>query len=410
MTDHDRLSDTLRGRADSLGDQHPLSLDDVKGRATGIRRRRRVVSGLAVAAVLTVAVPAGIAVTDRATSTTRPDSGPAATTEVSPDPSPVTPAGPVPLDTDTSARSGEAGVPVLYDGLVHLPEGGAFELPGDYTDMVRTSTGWAGVVGGIDDTGRLDLLDEDGSVVDTAEATRGLAVSHDRTVLAYVTPEGDVVVRSAGTGEPLTRLTQELSAPAGVLGSDGCGDGCTVYANARTGPEPTSVRVTADGAEPAYDFLQVTGVTEDGRVAGVVSVEEDPARDPGSCSAVVDASGEQVWRTCDFSLGRFSPDGELVLGHPAYRSGEGDSSLAVLDADDGTVLAEYVNDAESQAFIRSTVWDIDGSVLGLVRQGMSWHLMRFTADGQLSHATSGGRGEWPYDDAGDAPVRFVTGP
>ena len=151
-------------------------------------------------------------------------------------------------------------------------------------------------------------------------------------------------------------------------------------------------------------------MTEDGRVAGIVSVEDDPTKEPGSCSAVLDSTNKQLWKTCDFTLGRFSPDGELVLGHPAYRSGEGDSSLAILDADDGTVLVEYITDADSQAFVTSTAWDADGTVLGIVRQGTSWHLMRFTSDGQLSHATSGGVGSWEYDDAGDVPIRFPTAP
>ena len=409
MTDHDRLADTLRGRADSLGDQHPLSLDDVKGRATGIRRRRRVVGGLAAAAVLAVAVPAGLSVVDRTSSTSRPDPGPAATTDGSPVPDPAVPSAPVPLDTNTGARSGEAGIPVLYDGLAHLPDGGTFELAGDYTDFVGTEDGWAGVVGGIDDTGPLHFLDQGGAVVEEAEATRGLAVSSDGTMLSYVTPEGDVMVRTGATNERLAALGG-LATPAGVVGSDGCSDGCTVFANVGTGPRPAAFRVTGDGAEPAYDFLEVTGVTEDGRVAGVISIEDDPTKEQGVCSAVVDASGDELWETCDFTLGRFSPDGELVLGHPAYQSGEGDGSLAILDADDGTVLAEYVNDAESQAFVLTTAWDVDGSVLGLVRQGMEWHLMRFTADGQLSHTTSGGVGSWEYDDAGDVPIRFPTAP
>ena len=178
-----------------------------------------------------MAVPAGIAVTDRTASTTRPDSGPAATAT----PSPVTPVAPVPLDATTDARSGEAGIPLLYDGLAHLPDGGTFPLPGDYTDMVRLEDGWAGVVGGVDGTGPLDLLDDDGSVVDTREATRGLAVTHDGTVLAYVTPQGDVMVSADGEHERLGQVQAELVTPAGVLGADGCADGCTVLTNFETG-------------------------------------------------------------------------------------------------------------------------------------------------------------------------------
>lgn len=409
MTHHDRLADALRGHADTLGDQHPLSLDDVKRRATGIRRRRRAVGGLAAAAVLGVAVPAGLAVSDRAASTTRPDTGPVATGEGSPDPSPVTPAGRVPLDTDTSAHSGEAGIPMLYDGLAHLPDGGTFELPGDYSEMVRTADGWAGVVGGVDDSGPLHLLDEGGTVVDTAEATRGLAVSHDGSVLAYVTPGGELVVVADGEPRSLGDLPGDVLLPAGVFGSEGCADdSCAVFTN---DPADGALRTVPPGTtERASELIEVAGVTADGRVSGTISVQDDPTKEPGSCSAVVDDAGEQLWKTCDRTLGEFSRDGELVLGHPAYQSGEGDGSLAILDADDGTVLAEYVNDAESQAFVLSTAWDVDGSVLGLVRQGMEWHLMRFTADGQLSHATSGGVGSWDYTDDPVPPVRFVPGP
>jgi hypothetical protein len=409
MTDHDRLADTLRGHADSLGDQHPLTLDDVKGRATGIRRRRRVVSGLAAAAVLAVAVPAGLSVVDRTAGTTRPDPGPAASTS-DPDPTPQVTEGPGHLDARTGLRSGEAGIPVLYDGLAHLPDGGTFELAGDYTDFVATDDGWAGVVGGIDDTGPLHFLDQDGTVVEEAEATRGLAVSHDASVLAYVTPEGDVMVRTGQGSERLGEVQADLATPAGVVGGAGCDEGCTVYTNFETGSGGGAARTGTPETQEPFRLLEVTGVTGDGRVAGILSYGDDPTKEPGSCSAVLDDANRQLWRTCDFALGRFSPDGELVLGHPAYRSGEGDGSLAILDADDGTVLAEYVNDAESQAFVLTTAWDVDGSVLGLVRQGMEWHLMRFTADGQLSHATSGGVGSWEYDDAGDVPVRFPTLP
>ena len=66
--DEDRLSRGLHDRADSLHGA-PLELDDVKRSARGIRRRRQVLAGLAVAAVVAVAVPVGIS----ATGSTRAD-------------------------------------------------------------------------------------------------------------------------------------------------------------------------------------------------------------------------------------------------------------------------------------------------------------------------------------------------
>ena len=60
MSDLDNeLSQALRRRAESMHGT-PLAFDDVRGKATSIRRRRRVASGLAVAAAVAVIVPTAL--------------------------------------------------------------------------------------------------------------------------------------------------------------------------------------------------------------------------------------------------------------------------------------------------------------------------------------------------------------
>lgn len=132
MTDTDRLTEELRrqaqARARSLTDQHPLSLDDVRGRARGIRRRRYAVTGLAAAAVVAVTVPLGVAVTDRLDRT--PTHGPAdghtdhQTRLVHPSPTP-TPTLPrrLALTSDVPQAASAVAVPYLSGKTLYSADG-----------------------------------------------------------------------------------------------------------------------------------------------------------------------------------------------------------------------------------------------------------------------------------------------
>jgi hypothetical protein len=191
----------------------------------------------------------------------------------------------------------------------------------------------------------------------------------------------------------------------GVTGSDSCmenseGGGCAVFLNSQ-GEQRAAYSATAHGiVAPLPGLLAVAGLSPDGSLSGLVS-----ASDGGSCSQVLGRDWEKAWQTCDYTLGQFSPDGRYVIGYPAYRDGIGDSSVAILDAHTGEVLAEYVNSEEHPAFINTAVWDEDSTLLATVFEKDAWSLMRMTPDGELTRVSN-------LIDASmdEVPLRFSTRP
>lgn len=398
MNEQDRLTETLRQRADrldaELGTAHPISLDDVRQRAGGIRRRRAALSGLAAAAVLAVAVPVGLSVTDRTSGGI--DSGPVATTTA--DPTRTSEATPLPegsrtvlLTNRVESTSSAPGIAYLRSGTLVTPDGGEIDLATSYDELTPWGDGWVGYVRGNDDPGQVDLLDADGDVLSTRPAETAPAVSEAGQVVAYGAPGGGLMV-VAPDAEPqlLRELRDGRPRPVGVVsGSGTCdeetgGGVCVVFfdelsADGEDGPEARYA--SSHGILDTLPALvSVGGAAPDGRVSGTTEFTEDG----GSCSALLAADWSTQWETCDHSLGRFSPDGRLVIGYPAYRSGAGDASVAMLDAATGEVLVEFRNDAETQAFVGDVEWDVDGSLLATVYERGSWSLMRMTLGGQLT--------------------------
>ena len=397
MSNHDPLRDALRSRAEELGDPNPLTLDDVKGRARGIRRRRAAVSGLAAAAVLAVAVPMGIAVTDRVG--TSPQDPPVAGPSVpptddgsaSPDGSPA-PKGPqrVPLTVEVDGTSYAPEIPYLYDGTLVRPDGTEVAVDGDYRGFAPVGDGW--VATRTDDEGNafVDLLDPEGRVTGSEPSTGALAGSSDGTVAAFATPDGQLMTVTPGAAptslvEP-EALPDGFLTPVAVLGSDSCdedaaGGGCAVFFDSADAEDQAAWSATAKGiVSPFPGLLGLGGISPDGSTTGTTSVSMD-----GSCSALVGPDrGEIAWKTCDYTLGRFSPDGRYVIGHPAYQSGFGDASVAILDARTGNLLAEFQSSAEPQAAVYDVVWDTDSTLVATVFEEGTWSLMRMAADASLT--------------------------
>ena len=412
MSNQEPLRDALRHRADRLGDTSPLTLDDVKGRARGIRRRQAAVTGLAAAAVLAVAVPVGIAVTDRVG--TDPDNPPVAGPSATPSQdgtSSPSPTGPrrVVLTTEVSETSDAPAIPYLYDG--GIMQGEYLLMVGkDYDSFAPVDLGWVATRRDDEGNSSVDFLDADGNVTGSEPSTGSLAVSRDGTVVAYATPDGELMTVTPDA-EPMSLVDPEalpdgILEPVAVVGSDSClenaeGGGCAVFFNSDDVEKQAAYSVTSKGIVSPL-LLSVNGLSPDGSLSGVTSIDQNAG---GSCSVVLAPDGEEAWETCDHMLGQFSPDGRYVIGHPAYQSGIGDASVAILDARTGELMAEFQNSEEHQSFINDVVWDSDNTLLATVFEEGSWSLMRMTPAGELSTVLAD-----LGDDMDEVPLQLSTQP
>ena len=371
--DQEQLTRTLRERSADMAGSH-VGLDDVKGRARGIRRRRRVMTGAAAAVVLALAVPVGLNVTDLTRGTEPPPANP------SPAPAPT---GPVRAEGATAPRGEDPAIAYLTGSVVHPPGRDAADLGRDFHQVTPYAGGWAG----IDLAGETTTFVGPDGTEDLTFSGASLAVSADGETMATVlnaTGGLDIGLRpSAGEG-PDGYLSSVVALQgrvelAGFLGPEKVAYNLTTP-DGETRPETTdfateSVRLR--GLLSVRSANEATGV-----VSGMTSVDE---LEPGSCSAVVRATtGEQLWETCDFTLDRFSPDGRYVIGLDAYLDGIGGSTVAILDASEGDVLAEFTT--RDLGFTGPAAWESDGTVLVSTFQDGTWYLLRLRPDGTVEQA------------------------
>jgi hypothetical protein len=349
-----RLSRQLHEQVD---DWHttPLTFESVRGRAHAIRRTRRIaVAGVAAVAVAAVAVPTAL-LGDPASRSDR-------SSEIA--------------ETPTEATEPPLGVPYLTGRELVLPDGTGRDLPERYQGGAVLGETFLGLR--TDDTGFLvlDELDAEDDIVDSVVLDTGLTQNLDGSAIAYVT-DGELVVRwedgEAGFGSfgPVS--------PVRLVGGPVCTEGestCTVYFNDERGDPAVAVNHGAVNGV-AGDPRTVTDVAEDGRISMITRVSELP--EPGACSAVYDQSaGEQLHGTCDYTFGRFSPDGSLLSATHPYRDGFGDAWRAILDAATGEELARY---EPPSGAITSSVWEDDGHLLITSWEEGRWKVTRLGVDG-----------------------------
>lgn len=385
-TENERLARELRARAGQVGG-HPLTLDDIKGSATSIRRRQRLVTGGVAAAVLAVAVPFGFAVTDRGTS------------DGTPPPIAGTPTGPVftTVTFDELVEGAVSDVPYLVDGQVHTA--GVVTEVGDASDVTRYRDGFVVAVND-DDTGlkTLSFRDADGVEYDTVVARTTPVAGADGTVLTFVDAEGTLVVTPGSDGGPVPLRTDGADGaiePVAVLGSGACvdpeveaGSACAVFFSDGLGTEGAGPRVvdTHGTLDTAGDYLSLNGVSPDGDVTvGMTSYDE---MEPSSCSAARGADGATLWETCAYTPTDFSPDGSLVLGLPSYLDGIGNGVNSILDADTGELVAEF--DLGSEGFIVDAVWESTETLVAAAfsYDAQAWALLRLSTDGSYEQIPS----------------------
>ncbi len=428
---NDELTRELRNRSEDVGG-HPIDFDSVRRTAQGIQRRRRIVGGIAAAAVLAVAVPAGVAASSSlnlgqepagqpttTVSVTTPDSSateptatePTATEEPTPSKPqptqtssqptgstiPTPPADPnagktVDLTATGAVRGPDPAITYLDERMLIVPGGAPVDLGADYLEIAPHRGGWVALGSDDDDNRRLFFLAADGMVQDSAATTgESLAINAAGDYMAYALTNG--AVKLAPTTDVGETYTFNLDAP-GPVTPVAVGPVSTRYA------EPTGVIFyNTEGRDPRAwgadlhgivdtvpPFTRIAGFAPDGALAGQIS-----SSDTGStCSQVRngDSARSKRWETCEFSLDRFSPDGRYVLARSANFDGLGDSQVTILDAQTGNVVVSYQRPRNSPLFVEGIAWEDSSHALTTVYEDGAWHILRLDLDGKIEAASS----------------------
>jgi hypothetical protein len=96
--------------------------------------------------------------------------------------------------------------------------------------------------------------------------------------------------------------------------------------------------------------------------------------DSGSCTEVVASYGrERYWRTCDYQVDAFSPDGGTVIAGPAYRDGYADTFVAVLDNSNGKLIRQWKG-----VSVMSSAYEDDDHILFVAEKGSRGAIVRCT--------------------------------
>lgn len=401
MNDHDDLTRTLsrelEGRAHEM-DGTLLRLADVQGRARSIRRRRTATAVAGVAAAVAVIIPTVSLAAHTGGTKNEPAPAvtqtPSSTKTTTADDGQQPPAGV--LDFSDLPTGAAPHIEYVADGKVlHQADGStadvdtkfplsAFAVLSDGTHLWQTSD---------EGTPYLEVQDAQGNLRAPVRSNWGVSVNHAHTVGAWVRPDGQVMVWNSGATEPLEygdpiEATDDMR--IGPVLGDHCGDpqdSCEVYVNVsdpQADPSWKPWLVDVNGTAPWLDgsYLMVSDATESG-----LSIGYRKLTDFGSCSVLLGGGEFQGFDTCKHTLASFSPDGELILGDPAYHDGFGNGVIAMYNLD-GDLLFQRQSNAKSQASYQPAEWEDATHALASAYQGGEWSIVRFASDGSMEDAVT----------------------
>jgi hypothetical protein len=413
MKDHleRELSDSLHQRVDRMADS-PISLADVRGRARGITRRRRLATAAGIAAAAAIVVPTVLLAVpgdDRA------DIAPAVP---SPTTSQVTPeharAGGEGLDVADLPMGDPPAIGYLdrsAEPTIVRPDGQRIplDLPGEIHGFATMVDGTYVVVAGGEGGDRVAVVDAAGRWREVFDRSGGVALNQERTQVAYTSPDGTVQVLAASATEPRALGTlPKGSSVASMAGecvwdqASGSTGGCVVTADV-PGEDGTTLgwAISSEGANGPFHpqsgggkppILSVADFATVGErnteqygemVAGITEVQVD-----GTCSGVYGTlPGQEVsWSTCDHRFDAFSPDAGRIMAWEAYGDGLGHTQVGMYDVASGKPVWDRVATEQDMAFIHSATWEDDTHLLAMAYQDGAWHLVRFGPDGSMELA------------------------
>lgn len=371
------MSDAFDRRVRDLHEA-PLSFEQVTTRARGIRRRRQAAVAGGVLAVAAVIAPIAVVVGGDAG---RGDDVPAATDA------------PTPTVTDSSPalpdNGPNPGIGRIQDDEFIRGDGVEFDLPG--TGYQRADQLGEQIVAYRRDdegNGTIDVVTappEGGTteLVESLPAVDGYVADPMGLVIAYKTPEGELMTRWDGDGVSFGSDFPESAYPAAITGGPNCNeevDGCVVYLNIGDGNQaPVSVSSHGTLDTPIPGIVKINDVD----AAGVAAVQISYS-DTGSCSGLYDpTAGDYLFETCENTLGAISPSGGHVIAGPAYLDGIGPSSIAILDRDG----VQVAGNQQEGGFIGSQAWEDPGHVVYTVYTEDGWSIWRMGIDGTVEQIT-----------------------
>ena len=378
-----RRTDTMIGARPGA----PLSFDDVRAKATTIRRRRRVATGLGVAAAIAVIVPTAIFATRGGPSTVQPASPlPTAGTPSPDSPTPTSTSTPVMGDKPhvLDVRGLPTGAPPAIPWLV---SGDQSPLPSSFVEVSGATV--RSLPQGV------EVL-ANGRTFGPYPSDSPVARNIQGTIAGWVTTDGDLMVWQVGQSQPLTIGHTDLAGTQleAITGNDCTTGDCKLWIRGSTLPSGDQESQAIDGngtvtlADHDGRIIAVRDADESGRVLGSTEIG-----DGTSCSALLDAS-TTVFSTCAYQLDSFSPSGDYVLASEAYHDGASSGTIAVF-ATAGDRMAYRVRTNQHTAGYWQAVWEDDTHVLFTAIQDGTWSIVRMGVDGSLEYAVPPVAGD-PY--------------
>ncbi len=216
----------------------------------------------------------------------------------------------------------------------------------------------------------------------------GLAVSPDHTIVSWLDDRGRPHdLEGRGSRElTLPRVAQGEGVGA-VWGAGTCqeqapeGGGCTVFVNAarNRGVFVSTSHGIVDRTGP---MLHVADVNHEGRVTGLVS-RATPAR--AACWGVFGPGGHRAWQTCRYRLDTFTDGGRRVLGLHGQATWDSINRFAIF-RHDGSIARAYTFRPGPERSLNGLTWEDPTHLLGVLRVGGSWSIIRIGVDGTVEYA------------------------